>query len=184
MVEEGKQWILKLLLLGDLAVGKTSLVNQYVEHSFTEDYLPTLGVNIIVKDIKIEQIKANVRLILWDIAGQDGYEKTRKSYFEGCAGALFVYDITRHSTFKSIELKWLKDFNDYVKKKGVYVLIGNKVDLTGQRVVSNEEGKELAQKIKASEFIETSAKTGENVEKAFLKLVHQVLSKFGVNYEI
>ena len=96
-------WVLKLAVLGDAGVGKTSLVNQFVEDKFKEDYRATMGVNIVIKNIELKQIDSRVRLILWDIAGQEVYEKTRGAYYEGCAGALLVYDITRYSSFENIE---------------------------------------------------------------------------------
>lgn len=167
------------MVLGDAAVGKTSLINQYIEHSFQEDYKPTLGANIIRKDIYISKINVKVRLIMWDLAGQEKYNVIRSMYFQGCVGALLVYDITRRSTFETVNSKWLRDFEKYVKKEGTYVLIGNKTDLTEQRVVSTEEGNSVMREIKASDFIETSAKYGENVEKAFENLVYNILKKLG-----
>ena len=180
MVEDKKrEWALKLALLGDPAVGKTSLIDKYITDSFSENYQPTLGVNIVTKDIYLEEINSDIRLLLWDIAGQAKYELTRKMFFQGCSGALFVYDKTRHSTFEHIKMKWLEDFIKYGKPNGVYLLIGNKLDLDDSIKVSSEEGKELSHEIKAAEFIETSAKYGENVEMAFKKLVLHILKKSG-----
>jgi len=183
--EKLDQWIFKLVLLGDHAVGKTSLINQYMDKMFEEDYKPTIGVNIIQKTIELKQIKSNVRLILWDIAWQEKYQKFRQYYFEGCVGALLVYDITRETTFENIKSKWYKDFKQYVETKNhTYVLIGNKNDLENERCVANNDGKNLADAIGATDFIETSAKQGKNVEKAFLRLVQKVLSNQGVNFDI
>jgi small GTP-binding protein len=179
MSDDVKEFVFKIVVLGDAAVGKTSLINQYIEHSFQEDYKPTLGANIIRKDIHVEKINANVRLIMWDLAGQEKYNVIRSMYFQGCVGALLVYDTTRRATFDTVSTKWLRDFNKYVKKEGTYILIGNKIDLTEQRVVSNDDGKEFANEINASDFIETSAKYGENVERAFEHLVHNILQKLG-----
>ncbi|MBD3253905.1 MAG: GTP-binding protein [Candidatus Lokiarchaeota archaeon] len=179
MSEEKREFVFKITVLGDAAVGKTSLINQYIEQSFQEDYKPTLGANIIRKDVSVDEINANVRLIMWDLAGQEKYNVIRSMYFQGCVGALLVYDVTRHSTFDAINSKWLKDFKKYVKKEGTYILIGNKIDLSDQRVVDTEEGKNFANKIDASDFIETSAKTGDNVEVAFQNLVHKILVKLG-----
>ncbi|UCC19984.1 MAG: GTP-binding protein [Promethearchaeota archaeon] len=173
-----REFVFKVAILGDSAVGKTSLINQFVEGSFQEDYKPTLGANIIRKDVKLNSIK--VRLIMWDLAGQEKYRVVRSMYFQGCQGALLVYDVTRYNTFDSINSKWLRDFKKYVKKEGVYILIGNKTDLTDQRTVTTDRGKEIAQKIKASHFIETSAKLGENIEEAFILLVNQILNNHGV----
>ena len=176
---EIKEYVFKITILGQSAVGKTSLINQFVEGSFQEDYKPTLGANIIRKDVNIEEVNAKVRLIMWDLAGQEKYNVIRSMYFQGCVGSLLVYDVTRHDSFSAIESKWLKDFKNYVKKEGAYILIGNKVDLEGQRTVEKQEGEKLAKKIEASAFIETSAKSGKNVEKAFKNLVYQILRNYG-----
>lgn len=179
MSKDVKEFVFKIVVLGDAAVGKTSLINMYIEKSFSEDYKPTLGANIIRKDVNVEKINASVRLIMWDLAGQEKYNVIRSMYFQGCVGALLVYDITRNNTFETIDSKWLKDFKKYVKKEGTYILIGNKIDLKDERVVSTEEGEKYAKEIEASDFIETSAKYGENVEQAFNNLVHQILKKLG-----
>lgn len=173
-----REFVYKIVILGDAAVGKTSLINRFVENSFSEDYRATLGANIVRKDVNLNNTK--VRLIMWDLAGQEKYQVVRSLYFQGCEGALLVYDVTRYSTFDSINSKWLRDFKKYVKKEGAYILIGNKSDLTDQRTVTEERGKEIANKIKASHFIETSAKMGENIEEAFSLLVNQILNNHGV----
>jgi small GTP-binding protein len=173
-----REFVYKIVILGDAAVGKTSLINRFVENSFSEDYRATLGANIVRKDVNLNNTK--VRLIMWDLAGQEKYQVVRSMYFQGCQGALLVYDVTRYSTFDSINSKWLRDFKKYVKKEGAYILIGNKSDLTDQRTVTEERGKEIANKIKASHFIETSAKMGENIEEAFSLLVNQILNNHGV----
>ncbi len=176
--KEIREFVFKITILGDAAVGKTSLINQFVEGSFQDDYKPTLGANIVRKDVNLDGVK--VRLIMWDLAGQEKYRVVRSMYFQGCEGALLVYDITRFNTLESIESKWLRDFKKYVKKKGAFVLIGNKSDLEDKRVVTIERGKELATKIKASGFIETSAKARENIEEAFTLLVDQILDNHNV----
>ncbi|MFW9946956.1 MAG: Rab family GTPase [Candidatus Odinarchaeota archaeon] len=179
MTAEEREYVFKITILGDAAVGKTSLINQFVEGAFQEDYKPTLGANIVRKDVNLEEVNAQIRLIMWDLAGQEKYNVIRSMYFQGCVGALVVYDVTRFQTFENIESKWLKDFKKYVKREGAYILIGNKIDLSEHRTVSEEKGKKLAEKIQASDFIETSAKFGDNVEKAFKNLVFQILRNYG-----
>lgn len=178
--KEIREFVFKITVLGEAAVGKTSLLNRFCEDSFQDDYKPTLGANIIRKDVNIEE-STKVRLIMWDLAGQEKYNVIRSMYFQGCEGALLVYDVTRYNTFDNIKSRWLRDFKKYIRKEGVYVLIGNKIDLSNDRVVPTEKGKDLAERINASHFIETSAKLGENIEEAFLLLVKQILSNHGVN---
>ncbi|KKK42849.1 hypothetical protein LCGC14_0905830 [marine sediment metagenome] len=177
-----REFVFKILILGNAAVGKTSLINKFCEGTFQEDYKPTLGANIVRKDVDIEGSSSivKVRLILWDLAGQEKYSVVRSMYFSGVEGALIIYDLTRYNTFSSISSKWMKDFKKYVRKESVFVLIGNKSDLNDQRVVPTERGKELAKEIRASQFIETSAKLGENIEEAFLFLVKQILNNHDV----
>ncbi len=172
-----RQLVFKLVVLGDSAVGKTSLINRYVEHTFEKDYKPSLGVNIIIKELDIEDLNAKIRLILWDIAGQSKYDLSRKLFFQGSQGALLVYDITRPITFENIDKKWLNDLKKFGKKELVYLLIGNKIDLEDLKKVSTDKGKDLSHKLKASEFIETSAKSGENIEKAFEDLIYKLMKK-------
>lgn len=175
-----KEYILKLVVLGDAAVGKTSLINQYMEHSFKEDYKPTLGVNILTKEVRIEQF--NIRLILWDLAAQSKYDLSRKLFFQGCSGALLVYDVTRDISFTNVKEKWYEDFTRYALPKtgGNYLLIGNKVDLVNERSISKEDGEKMARELNVAEFIETSAKSGENVDATFKTLVSCVLHNKGV----
>ncbi|TFF98157.1 MAG: GTP-binding protein [Promethearchaeota archaeon] len=179
------KWIFKFIIIGDSCVGKTSLINRYVEKRFEEDYKPTIGVSIVKTSVILEQIKSKVSLILWDMAAQEKYQKYRKFYFEGCVGALLVYDITRQSTFNNIKPKWYNDFKKYVGlKNSVFLLIGNKNDLEDERNVNKEDGKNLANEINAADFIETSAKNGDNVEKAFLRLIQKVLGNYEVAFQI
>jgi small GTP-binding protein len=168
--------VYKLAILGNSAVGKTSLISQYIHKKFDRDYHPSLGVNIVIKEMYVEEKNANVKMILWDIAGQDKYDLTRKVFYQGCVGALFVYDVTRSETFNDVSSKWLSDLNAYGNKNAAYLLIGNKNDLVEKKTVSTQEGEKLALEMKASKFIETSAKKGDNVEKAFKALVLSVIS--------
>jgi len=171
-----KEIMLKLVLLGSPATGKTSLINRYVQHSFEEDYNSTLGVNIVVKEMILEERDTLVKLIFWDIAGQEKYDLSRQMFFQGCVGGLFVYDITRPSTLYDIEKKWLPDLRKHGNEKAPYLLIGNKNDLEEMRAISTKEGEEFSNRLNSIEFMETSAKSGENVEKAFKNLLFHIIS--------
>jgi len=180
-----KEFVFKCAILGSAGVGKSSLINRYVDRKFSEDYKPTLGASIIAKDVDIQSTATNtrykVRLVLWDIAGQEKYESVRAMYFQGCVGAILCYDVTRLPSFQEIENKWLKDFRTYAMQGSAYLLIGNKSDLEDIRKVQTAEGKDLANLINASAFIETSAKTGENVNECFSALVKTILKSVGEN---
>ncbi len=176
-----RDFIFKICICGDFAVGKTSLIKQYIEKQFEKEYKPTLGCDLFRSDINIEHgnKKIHCRLVFWDIAGQEKYLQVRPLYFQGCRGALLVYDITRQETFKNISDSWLKDFKGNVREDTSYILIGNKMDLEESRLISTDKGKDLATKINATKFIETSAKTGDKVKEAFKSLVLAILKQFG-----
>jgi len=165
------QIILKVSLLGDPGVGKTSLVNRYIDEIFERDYRPTLGVNIMTKDIEVKKIGKKVRLVIWDIAGQEKYDFTRKMFFQGCKGVFLIYDVTRPNSLLNIKKKWLKDLTQYSKENLEFILIGNKNDLRDKKQIKSEEGEKFSQNIDAVKFIETSAKEGDNVNLAFSSLV-------------
>ncbi len=179
----GRELSLKLAILGDPVVGKTSLINKYVINSFKESYTPILGVNILSKCIRIEEINSKIRLLLCDIVGQEKYELKRQNLFQGCVWAFLVYDITRYPTFEQIKMKWLEDFKKFSRPVGVYILIGNNSDLKDTYQVSYEEGKLLSLKINTNDFIEICAKYRDNAEDASKKLVLNILNKMWINFE-
>lgn len=162
---------LKVLLLGDPAVGKTSLIKRFVKGKFKSDYKMTIGVDIMSKTIILENDTVN--LSIWDIAGQDRFRVFRNIFYNGASGALLVFDITRRATFEHIET-WLTELNNFCKKNLPAILIGNKVDLSNMREVGREEAIKLAQRINTP-YIETSAKTGEEVDTAFKELTINIL---------
>ncbi|MDD1777272.1 MAG: GTP-binding protein, partial [Candidatus Helarchaeota archaeon] len=164
MVTEAMKFSFKVVILGDGGVGKTSLLNRFVEKSFDQDYKSTIGTNIMRVDYKIME-KVTVGFALWDLAGQQFFQKVRQMYLTGCQAALFVYDVTRPDTLYNLK-NWKNELLTVGGADVKSLMVGNKADLTDQRKVSFEEGKKVADELGLS-YLETSAKTGENVHRAF-----------------
>ena len=161
----------KTIVIGDTMVGKTSLIRRYVERKFDKTYIITMGVDITNKRVKIGD--RNVNLILWDIGGQEKFDAIRKIYFRGANGALIVYDVTNYRSFVNVR-KWFEELMKYTRDIP-FILVGNKIDLKDERVVKSEEGAQLSEQL-GCPFYETSAKTGENVDKIFYELAKLMLS--------
>jgi small GTP-binding protein len=161
-----KEPIFKIVFVGDQGVGKTSLITKYAASAFKEDYLPTLGANVVAKEVSVEG--KVLTLIIWDIAGQEIFSVVRDRYYNKTDIAVIVYDVTARETLKSIKA-WLHDLGNYTPSNTPLVLVGNKIDLPN-RVISKGEGEKAAKEVHAI-HIETSARTGENVRKLFEKLI-------------
>jgi Ras-related protein Rab-21 len=162
----------KICLLGEGSVGKTSLVYRFVENKFQEDYKATLGVSILQKHLEIDDNSVSINI--WDLGGQEIFKKLLKLYLEGSKGALVVFDLTNRASFEKLR-DWIQDFRARRGEKP-FCLIGNKADLKDQIVVTEEEASLLA-KEHGVNLIITSAKTGENVEKAFVNLGKKILEE-------
>ncbi len=158
----------KVVLIGAGAVGKTSLVKRFVDDTFSSSYNVTIGVDFLSKDVNIEG--KEVILTIWDIGGQDRFKFMRTRFFDGASGALLIFDLTRAETYKEIQ-KWLSEFRTYAGENVPFILIGNKVDLIEDigEVVERSEARSFAEN-EGSIYIDTSAKTGENVNDAFNRL--------------
>ena len=170
------EYAFKLILGGDGGVGKTSMVHRYVEDEFATDYKSTIGTSIMKKECTFKEFESVVRFVIWDLAGQAQFKRVRQSYLSNSEAGILVYDVTNRSSFENIDKNWYME----VKKaspKIVLILVGNKIDLESEREVTHEEGEELAQKL-ALTYIETSAKTGENINDAFKMLALQIIRKF------
>ena len=175
-------WKLKVVVVGDPEVGKTTLMLRYIDLAFRELYVPTIGVQVSTKILFLEKedslTKIGVQLNLWDIAGHDKFADIRKNYYEGAEGIVFVYDTTRPETLDSLN-DWISDFEKIVEKRVLEipgVLIGNKVDLEDQRKVKNKDGEELARKYDL-QYCETSALTGQNVNEVFEYLAKKMIKE-------
>lgn len=165
----------KIILLGDGAVGKTSLVRKFVVDKFDDDYLHTVGFKITSKDIQvtIEGKIHYLKLQIWDILGQKGYIELHKSSLPGTAGVLLVADITRRSTLQSLENYWIPKVQSMVGSIP-FIILANKSDLIENAQFDEKELKKFATKYDVAYYL-TSAKNGENVVKVFHSLGKRIL---------
>ena len=158
----------KILLLGEAAVGKTSLVQRFVHDRFDASYLMTIGMEPSEKHVKLED-GTRVALSIWDLAGQERFRFIRHTFYTGAKAALIVFDLTRSATLKNVQ-KWSKEFVENCGKDVVKILVGNKNDLKDQVDVDKQSCEEMSKKIKTELYIKTSALTGDHVENAFAQL--------------
>jgi Ras-related protein Rab-1A len=157
----------KIILLGDGAVGKTSLIRRFVVDKFDDKYILTIGSKVTAKSIQIEKNDKTfqMNLQIWDILGQKGYFKLHKSTFRGTDGVILVSDITRKKTLNSLKNYWIPEVHDLVGTIP-FVILANKSDLLGNAAFDESELRELAMNFDATYYF-TSAKYGDNVLKAF-----------------
>jgi len=166
-VKRDYDYLFKLVLIGDSSVGKSCLLLRFADNSFTESYISTIGVDFRFRTVKIED--KTVKLQIWDTAGQERFRTITSAYYRGADGIIMVYDITRRDSFDHVQ-DWLNEVNRYAKRETCKkLLIGNKCDSVGDRLVTLEEGKAYADNLKVP-FYETSAKSGTMVEEAFLEI--------------
>jgi len=161
----------KICMLGSFAVGKTSLVQQFVHSKFSDSYLTTIGVKIDQKIVNVNGEEVN--LLLWDIHGEDEFQKIPTSYLKGSSGYFLIMDGTRISTLEIIQK--IKGMTDEVLSPEIpFILLINKADLKDNWEIQEEDIVEIQNN--NWQIIETSAKTGEGVEKAFSELSKMMLS--------
>lgn len=168
----------KVSMLGDPAVGKTSLVNRYVFRVFGDEYISTIGTKVVKKKLTYED--RNVNLMIWDIAGETSFEHIRRAYFRGAEAGLVMADITRSETLDTLR-GWICSFREVTKNAPVLILL-NKSDLKSDYAFDVDDVDDLKDEFGTSVLL-TSAKTGENVEKAFFKITELLLSKTKEDYD-
>jgi len=166
-------YLFKYIIIGDTGVGKSCLLLQFTDKRFQPVHDLTIGVEFGARMINIEA--KQIKLQIWDTAGQESFRSITRSYYRGAAGALLVYDITRRETFNHLTC-WLEDARQHSNSNMTIMLIGNKSDLEHKRAVSTEEGEQFA-KENGLIFIETSAKTAANVEEAFINTAKKIYEK-------
>ena len=173
----------KLVLIGDGAVGKTSLRRKYLGKGFISSHIATIGVDFAQKYVTVDGITC--RLVIWDLAGQTGFERVRKHYYQGCSALVLVYDVTSRESFDNAT-RWLAEAYTYTGEVLTTAILANKSDLRTsndkRKFVLPEEGQAFATLVKeklgiATLFFETSAKNGENVQESFADLTRLMIAE-------
>lgn len=166
-------FLFKLLLIGDSGVGKTCILVRFSEDCFNSTFISTIGIDFKIRTIEIDGKK--IKLQIWDTAGQERFRTITTAYYRGAMGIMLVYDVTNDKSFDNIK-NWIRNIDENAAADVEKMVLGNKCDLDESRVVSKERGQLLADE-HLVKFMETSAKSGHNVEKAFLILAHDIKIK-------
>ena len=179
MTEEDAQHF-KLIFLGDQYVGKSSILNRFYQDKFEADYQATIGLDFHSKNVNIGG--NTVRLLLYDTAGQEKFKSLIPMYIRDANIILVVYDITNKDSFIHTD-HWVNETKDLKREDAIFVLVGNKIDLEENRVVSSKEAEDFATQ-KGFLFFEVSAKTGDHVEELFTnKIFPEIQRKFNIGEE-
>ena len=171
-----KEYLFKLVIIGDASTGKSSLLRRYCENSFADRYVCTIGVDFQIKILKMHDQRI-VKLQIWDTAGQERFKVMTKSYYRSAKACLIVYDTTRRETFENVRV-WAEQYSQSNPSSRQSVLIlGNKKDLVDQRQVTTEEATRLAQEV-GCQFFEVSAKEGgDEINDIFFNLAEGLLKQ-------
>ena len=175
-----KSYIYKICVVGNGGVGKTSMVLRYCENSFKESYLMTIGSNFSTKTVELaNHPQLQIKLQLWDLAGQKHFSFVRPPFYRGATGIIYVFDLTRRSSFADL-LEWRDEVEKVIGQKPC-ILVGNKLDLAreGYREVAEQDGESLKGEMHVMKYVETSAKEGDSVEQVFKVLTLEILKASG-----
>ena len=169
-----QRFVFKIMVIGDPSVGKTSLIRRYVENAFSEEYITTLGVDFLKKDMVAGDGKTAISLVLWDVAGQSKFATFKKVYYTGARFVIIVFDLTNPRSYQNVQV-WLDDARQILGENIEFAIFANKADLAEQRRVSSyNEYRSISTLL---DIVETSAKTGRNVNDVFGKIANYLLEK-------
>lgn len=170
----------KYIIVGPIACGKSCILLQFTDKRFVLEHDLTIGVEFGSSIVKIKD--QQIKLHIWDTAGQEIFRSITRNYYRNAQGAILVYDITNRFSFDNI-IGWLNECRTNSNSSISIMLIGNKLDMEHKRVISYDEGKQLADEHNLL-FMEVSAKTGKNIDAAFMKLTSTVMSVIGVDENV
>ena len=169
---------LKYIIVGNAAVGKSNISYRFSKGLFAEEYKATVGMDFAFKNITVRD--KNIRIQIWDTAGQECFKSISRGYYKSSVCGLIVYDITNRESFSNVS-SWVEECQNNGPRTITLVLVGNKSDLEENRVVNYEEGEELANRYNMK-FYETSAFNGNNVDKIFYDTTEIILTNMDNNY--
>jgi Ras-related protein Rab-6A len=182
MNNSSKCYCFKIILAGDTATGKSSLLHKFVSNKFNLEHTTTIGVDYFAKYIYItpEKEKVKIKIQCWDLTGQENFKVITEQYFRNISGAIVVFDITNYTTFENIQ-DWIESI--MLRNENIdlpIIIVGNKIDLNNMRTVSYELGLNYSNKSNYI-YIETSCLTGENIENVFSKIGKKIYEKLKNN---
>jgi len=166
-------FLIKLLLIGDSGVGKSCLLLRFCDDAWTPSFITTIGIDFKIRTIELDGKR--IKLQIWDTAGQERFRTITTAYYRGAMGILLVYDVTDERSFNNIR-NWHSNIEQHAAEGVNKILIGNKSDWSDKRVVTEEQGRQLAEEL-GIKFMETSAKVNDNVEEAFFLLARDVKTR-------
>ncbi len=164
--------VAKILLVGEGQVGKSSILRRFTDNDFIKQ-VPTIGIDNKTKMVKVD--KTEIKLVIWDTAGQEKYRSITSGFYKNAMGILLVFDLTFEESFDNIR-NWLRYIRTHAPEDVYKVLIGNKCDLEDERVIEKAKIEELAQEVGLNYF-EVSAKTNINVQEAFIYVAKKIKEK-------
>ena len=180
IMNESFDCTLKLLVVGDSSVGKTNFISRFLTDQFNNNYFTTSGIDLKQKSIEVKN--KNVRIQIWDTAGQEKYKSITRNLFLKVMGAIILYDITNEKSF-SVLKDWVKLIKEECGSHMQIIIVGNKCDIEDQRKVNQDDAINFA-KENNYEYIETSCKTGENVEKTVKTLCEKILDNNDLGVDV
>ena len=164
--------VYKVLLLGDSTVGKTCFLLRYCDKTFEDAHMATVGLDYRLKSVVLKNEK-NVKLQIWDTAGQDRFRAITKNYYKGANGIILIYDVTNLQSYENVK-NWIAQIKESASQNVIVYLVGNKIDVKEEdRCVKTEDGKKISEEFNLP-FFESSAKLGININEIFEKIVEKI----------
>ncbi len=170
----------KICIVGDGGVGKTTIVTRYIKDIFLDDTKITIGTNLFIKRVQFPEKNVKITLQIWDLGGEPKFDSIRPNFYSGAGAIIYTYDLTRRFSLMNLT-KWKNEIENSIGLKP-NILIGNKLDLVRSedpRPISMEEGKKMKEELNSTYYLETSAKTNDNIDDAFLKIARLIYNSYG-----